>query len=294
MAAVPSSRSLACVTLGMAGAMDLRLAARLAGSTGRVLTPAILDRRFLADYGLHLRQMIRLTEAQVLANGVTVPTIDLYRRLGVRVLLRGHGGELMHMHRAYAYSLDAAALALRDSRGLEGWVLRRLAAAVFEEPRLSFLTRSYRDLAAPAAAAAVKTLLEDTDGVAPLLHRLWLIFVGQYLPYTVGPSIVKFGTVVETRMPYVDADLIAALLAAAPTLKVGDRLQQHLLKSRAPRLLAIPDSNTGAPIVRPGRAWRCLGPPSAHWPSSGCRVFSLTSVWAYGCGARSASWWKTF
>jgi hypothetical protein len=59
---------------------------------------------------------------------------------------------------------------------------------------------------------------------------------------------VKFGTVAETRLPYVDADLIAALLAAAPRLKIQDHVQSHLLRKRAPELLDIPDANTGASI----------------------------------------------
>jgi len=51
--------------------------------------------RFLADYGRHLAQMIYLTDAQIPAAAITMPSLELYRRLGVGALLRGHGGELI-------------------------------------------------------------------------------------------------------------------------------------------------------------------------------------------------------
>jgi len=255
MAGVPPSQPLSCVTLGTAGGMDLRLAGRLAGLAGRPFHQCVLGAEFLRDYEQHLGRMIQLTEAQTLASGITVPTIDLYRQLGIRVLLRGHGGELMHMHRAYSCSLDTAAFALGDAGELETWAFRHLAAPLFAEPGLVFLTPRYRDLVEPMGRAALHDVLGELDGVEPLVHRLWLLFVRQLLPHGVAPSIVKYVTVTEIRMPYVDADLIAALLSAPPTLKLGDRVQAHLLRQHAPGLLSVPDTNTGAPLgAAPRRA----------------------------------------
>lgn len=255
MAGVAPSQPLSCVTLGMAGGMDLRLAGQLAGLFGRPFHRCVLGAEFLRDYEQHLCRMIRLTEAQVLASGITMPTIDLYRQLGIRVLLRGHGGELMHMHRAYSCSLDNAAFALRDAGELETWAFHHLAAPLFAGAGLTFLTPRYRDLVEPAARAALRGVLGQGDGVEPMVHRLWLLFISQVLPHGVAPSIVKFGTVAETRMPYVDADLIAALLSSPPELKLGDRVQTHLLRRHAPSLLSVPDTNTGAPMgAAPRRA----------------------------------------
>lgn len=254
MAAVSHSQPLSCVTLGVPGSTDLRLAHQLAERNGRSFHACVLDENFVRHYEHHLRRMVRLTEARVLALGITVPTIDLYRRLGVRVLLRGHAGELMHMRRAYSCSLDEAAFALPDAAGLENWAIRHLAAPLFAEPRLAYLTPRYRVLAEPVARAALGGVLAESDGVEPLIHRLWLLFVRHMMPDAVAPSIVKFGTVAETRIPYIDADLIAALLSAPPSLKLRDKVQMYILRRHAPALLTVPDSNTGAPLgARPRR-----------------------------------------
>jgi hypothetical protein len=51
-----------------------------------------------------------------------MPTLSLYRDLSIEVLLRGHAGELMHMRKAYNYSLDDEALTIRDRSQLESWL----------------------------------------------------------------------------------------------------------------------------------------------------------------------------
>jgi asparagine synthase (glutamine-hydrolysing) len=248
LAAVPSSEPLSCVSLGVPGAMDLRLAQRLAHLTHRSFYPSVLDGEFLRDFEQYLRRMISLTEGQIVASGITVPVIDLCRSVGIKVLLRGHGGELMHMNKAYNYSLDSAAIALGNASALESWAFRHLAAPLFGAPALTFLTPHYRALVEPAARAALHAVLRESDGVEPLIHRLWLLFVTQYISHGVAASIVKFQTVAETRAPYIDADFIAALLSAPPSLKMGESIAVHLLRSHAPDFLEVPNTNTGAPV----------------------------------------------
>ena len=61
-----------------------------------------------------------------------MPTLPLYRELGIEVLLRGHAGELLHMDKAYNYSLDRAALELRGEEDLRAWLLDHLRAYMVE------------------------------------------------------------------------------------------------------------------------------------------------------------------
>jgi asparagine synthetase B (glutamine-hydrolysing) len=247
MGGVSPAVPLTCVTLGIDGGMDLRLCERLARLAGRPFHRCILDAEFLRNWGRHLRRIVELTSGNGTESAITVPTIDLYRELGVRVLLRGHGGELMHMDRAYHCSLDAEALALGEEDALEAWAVRHLAPGLFGEPQLEFLTTRYQPLVEPAARSAVRDLISQSESVTPFAHRLWLLFIAYYLP-SVASSLAQFEIVARTRVPYVDADLIAALFSASPLLKLGDRIQGDLLQRHAPRLREIIDSNTGAPI----------------------------------------------
>jgi asparagine synthase (glutamine-hydrolysing) len=248
LAAAPRGQALRCVTLGVPGGMDIRHSRRLSGLLGQPFHSCVLDDRFLADYGRHLAQMIYLTDAQIPAAAITMPSLELYRRLGVGALLRGHGGELMHMDKAYSWSLDAATLPMRDAATLADVLFRRMAGRLFTSPGLRILADRYRSLIMPAARTAFDQLFEESDGIEPPVHRLWLSFVTQFLPHAVAPSIVKYASVTLTRLPYVDAELIAALLSAPPELKVRDQIQTHIVQRLAPALLPVPNSNTGAPL----------------------------------------------
>ena len=61
-------------------------------------------------------------------------------------------------------------------------------------------------------------------------------------------SMVEFGSVVETRLPYLDNELIDLLLAIPPELKLGDTIQTHILRRHQPAFLQVVNSNTGAPL----------------------------------------------
>src|SRR5207302_8866403 len=123
---------LTTISIGMDGSMDHRSAAEMALLAGRPHHQCLLDERFLANYADHLRQMVRLTDGHYLSQCIVMPTLPVYRELGIEVLLRGHAGELMHMTKAYNFSLDREALAVRDEAALEGWLLRHLQTYMLE------------------------------------------------------------------------------------------------------------------------------------------------------------------
>jgi asparagine synthase (glutamine-hydrolysing) len=58
-------------------------------------------------------------------------------------------------------------------------------------------------------------------------------------------SLVKFGSLVETRVPYLDNELIDALFAAPPELKLDEDIQIHILRRRMPEFLNVINVNTG-------------------------------------------------
>ena len=62
-------------------------------------------------------------------------------------------------------------------------------------------------------------------------------------------SMTEFGSVVETRVPYLDSELLDALMAAPPELKLAETVQAHILRKRRPSYLGVPNANTGAPLT---------------------------------------------
>jgi asparagine synthase (glutamine-hydrolysing) len=192
--------------------------------------------------------MVRLTDGQYLSQCIVMPTLPIYRKLGVKVLLRGHAGELMHMHKAYNYSLDADALGLRSEADLEAWLARRLQAYILRGvDRPLFRGERQEEIASLARASLRQSLVDSSDEPNPV-QRLWRCFVSQRLARETVLSLMKFRSVVEVRLPYLDAELIDLLLAAPVELKLSETIQTHMLQRLNPAFLRVPNSNTGAPV----------------------------------------------
>src|SRR6476646_11882341 len=97
---------------------------------------------FLQQFEPLLDEVVRLTDGQYLDQGIVLTTLPAYRDLGITTLLRGHAGELLHMRKAYAFSLDAPALAAPDDRALEAWLWRHLSGYMVGEVNGPLFTSS--------------------------------------------------------------------------------------------------------------------------------------------------------
>jgi asparagine synthase (glutamine-hydrolysing) len=242
---VPPDRPLQTLCLGMDGSIDVWAAAELARLTNRPHHTHTLDTEFLSSFEGHLRHMVRLTDGQYLCQCIVMPTLPLYRRLGIQVLLRGHAGELMHMTKAYNFSVDDEALNVTHST-VEGWLWRRLQAHMLDGVDGQLFTPAVGADLAGLARESLREALAASDGVDPAAHRIWHTFVATRIRRETGLSMTEFGSVVETRIPYLDPDLVDALMAAPPTLKLAERIQTHVLRKRRPEFLGVVNANTGA------------------------------------------------
>jgi asparagine synthase (glutamine-hydrolysing) len=243
---IDPGRPVSTVTLGMEGSIDVRSAAEMARLTDRPHRTCVLDTAFLADYEHHMRHMVRLTDGHYLSQCIVMPTLPLYRELDIEVLLRGHAGELMHMDKAYNFSLDAAAWALRDQAGLEAWLFGHLRAYMLDGVGEALFAPPYRGQVDALARECMRECLAASRGMEHPVNRIAHLFLAQRLRRETSLSMMEFGSVVQTRLPYLDADLVGALFAAPPELRVGDRIQGHILRRHRPELLNVVNANTGA------------------------------------------------
>ena len=130
----------------------------------------------------HLRQMVRLTDGQYLDQGIVLTTLPAYRDLGITTLLRGHAGELLHMRKAYAFSLDAEALSAADEPALEAWLWPHLSGymvGAVEGPL--FAAGAGGPDVLEQARAALRARLAATTEVIPPVQRVWQLFVDERL-----------------------------------------------------------------------------------------------------------------
>ena len=249
LAAVPGQTPLTTVSLGIPGSIDHRAAELLSDIAGRPHHAQMLDRSFLGSFEEHLRQMVRLTDGQYLDQGIVLTTLPAYRDLGITTLLRGHAGELLHMRKAYAFSLDAEALAVRDEPAMDSWLWRHLSSymvGAVEGPL--FAQGAGGSDVLEQARTALRARLAATRPVTPQVQRVWQLFVGERLRRETALSLQMFRSFVEVRVPYLDPSLVSLLLALPPELKLDDTLQSHILRRHNPEFLGVINANTGAPM----------------------------------------------
>jgi asparagine synthase (glutamine-hydrolysing) len=248
LAAAPAERPLTTVSMGVEGSMDHRGAEEMARLVCRPHHRCLLGGDFLARFPDYLRQMVHLTDGHYLSQCVVMPTLPVYRDLGIQVLLRGHAGELMHMGKAYNFTLDSQALAIRDEPGLEDWLYAHLQTYMLEGTEGLLFAPAHRREVADLARESLCTCLRESQGIDPPLQRVWHMFISQRLRRETALSMVKFGSLVETRLPYLDNELVDVLLSAPPKLKLGEQIQTHILRRRMPAFLQVTNTNTGARV----------------------------------------------
>ena len=231
--------------LGISGSIDQKAARRMAELTGSRHCDFLLDKSFLGRFEEHLRRLVWLTDGHFRSDAVTVPTLDRYRELGIDVLLRGHAGELLHMEKAYDYSVDPQLLAVKDEAGLEGWLTRRVGGwmlAGVQGPLFRGMSREELD---GRSLVLLRDAMSGSRGCEPLIHRVWHMFLLQKLRRHTAMALLEYGSLLRVRLPYLDNDLVEAAFSTPPGLKLGERIQAQVLARHRPSFLRIVNANTG-------------------------------------------------
>ena len=236
------------ISLGIPGCRDHRSAEQLAAMTNRRHHNYVLRHDFLANYETHLRRMVHLTDGQYLSQCIVMPTLPFYRELGIDVLLRGHAGELMHMTKAYNFSLDQAAMQLADAAAVEQWAFDHLRAYMLEAVDGPLFAGSLGKQTASLARESLGQCLRESAGWAPPVQQIWHLFLTQRMRRETVLSLVKFGSMLETRLPYVDNDLVDLLMTAPPEMKLDEHIQAEILRRRRPEFLQVVNVNTGTRV----------------------------------------------
>jgi asparagine synthase (glutamine-hydrolysing) len=252
LAAIPKGTThLKSMSIGIAGSIDHRAASRLASLAGVEHHCQYLKSDFLAQFPFHLRKLVYLTDGHYLDQAITVPTLPMYRELGIDTLLRGHAGELLHMDKAYAFSIREHELRFADGAALEQWLWPHLTAYMIGGVGHEVFRPQLRSDVATLARQSLADALAQSEGWVPQEQRLWHLFVQERLRRETAMSMQMFSSVADVRLPYMDTAFIEATMQVAPSLKLGDRIQSYILARRFPAFLDVINANTG---TTPGRA----------------------------------------
>jgi asparagine synthase (glutamine-hydrolysing) len=251
---LPADARVTCVSLGTQGSIDHRAAAQLASLAGQPHHQVTLDGDFLGRFEHLLREVVDLTDGHYLDQGIVLTTLPTYRELGIQTLLRGHAGELMHMNKAYAFSIDHEGLNLDSQGTLVDWLWRHLTNYMIGGIDEGVFSGRFAGRMREMARAALERQAAVWEHVTPVPQRLWRLFVAERLRRETAPSLHLFRNYVETRVPFLDPELVSILCEAPVHLKVGDGLQAHILERHRPAFCGVVNANTGAPMTAP--AWQ--------------------------------------
>lgn len=240
--------SMTCYSLGMEGSLDVNSARRLSALAGYPYHVCTLDENFLGNFAHHLERMVDLTDGHYLSQCIVLPTFPLIQKWGIQVLLRGHAGELMHLNKAYNFSLDKSVWGIRDEQGLEAWLRKRLSAYMLEAVDGPLLVEADTEARNALVRDSIQEALADTSDWDAPINRISHLFITQRLRRETALSLMKFQSVTETRLPFMDSRLIELLLSCPPELRMGETLQAAILRKRNPAFLAPANSNTGAKV----------------------------------------------
>lgn len=237
------------ICLGMPGSLDLRCAQQMADRVGCRHHSHLLDDTFLSSFQSHLDRMVDLTGGQYVSQCIIIPTLTVYRQQGIRVLLRGHAGELMHMSKAYAYSLDDAAMAITTREQARAWLFQHLQAYMLDGVQGDLFRGEYSSAMATAPREAFDQAFDQIPELDDPRQAIWHSFVNERLRRETTLSLGKFASVCDVRVPLLDAELVPLLLAAPVELKRDETIQREILRRHRPEFLKIINANTGAPMT---------------------------------------------
>jgi len=154
----------------------------------------------------------------------------------------------MHMTKAYNFSLDRAALKIATEDDLYSWLWQHLQSYLLQGTGGRLFASQYRATIEDLARESIRECLQQTEGTEPGVHRIWQVFFEQRSRRETALSLAEFESVVETRLPYLDNELIEELFAAPPELKLGDAIQSHILRKHRPEFMNVTNVNTGTRV----------------------------------------------
>ncbi|MDO4576225.1 MAG: asparagine synthase-related protein [Planctomycetia bacterium] len=245
------------VSLGVPGSADLCLASEMAKLAGTRHFNYELNTDFLDRYGACQEEMVRLTDAHYLSSSIVIPTLSFYREQGIQTLLRGHAGELFHMSKAYAFSLEASDLhsfsgpqSQAHRQRLEEWAYSHLQAFLMQNVKGKLFAGFVGMHLEEYSREAMRQILQDAglEQHADVAQTVWHLYLRQRVAREISMSMRKFDAYVNVRLPILDRRLLELLFRLPVSMKMGETIQKRILEKYRPDFLRVKNVNTGTYI----------------------------------------------
>lgn len=239
-----------CVTNGIEGSIELRLASRMCQSLGADYLTCLLEEQVVDRVLDSASEVASITDGEGTIQGTNMLHLtQKYRdQLGLDRVIRGIGGELLKLSLAYGYACpeeivksgdDASAalqifsqLAYSPSKAEASVIRSDLSELIQGGPKASFM-RSWNSLGTSADSLA---------------NKISTLFLRAYIARATADSMRILRQSVDLAQPFLDERFLRTLFAAPPELRLNPSLQIELIRRNAPELLRIPKSSIRVPL----------------------------------------------
>jgi asparagine synthase (glutamine-hydrolysing) len=268
-------------TVGVRRCADDDIARRLAalGRTRHMF--AELGDKDLRDFVPNLERVVALSDGFYLSHGLTeMAALEAVRSAGTRMLLRGHCGELAKASLAWPLHTDERVFGMRSAGEAEAYLAGRVNYVTHGDIAGAVFTDSWARDMDGAAAASLHASLDGLD-LQPADVCSYLYLHEHHRRFTV-PSLELFRHETEVRLPFADEGFLRVLLQAPPEWRDGTDIHRHITGINNRRMLAVRNSNTGAPGNAAPWIERLLDPVNSvlkRLNAPGFRHYHSYAVW---------------
>lgn len=242
------SNGIVSYTLGLPDCADERLAKKMATALGTKHSFIPITDKDLKDFESLASMMITLSDGLYHPHESTEQVaMDYLARQPFEVMLRGHGGEIAKASLAYPFQASETLASISPEETLERlWKKASLAKSdiKFENIFVDQIMDVYNERGFPFQEE-LKAI--DEAGMSNFDICIYF-YITQWIRRQVVASLSIFRNQVDIRLPYLDRRFLALLLSLPTEKRWSGEFHKEFIRKFCPKLLAIPDSNTGAPL----------------------------------------------
>lgn len=238
-------------TLGVPGCADQKLAERMSEIMKIDNTFLPMDRSYLEQFTENIKKMVYLTDGMFITHGVTeLIALNFLKDNAFATLLRGHGGEVAKASLAWPLCVSQKILDIKKENDFVDHLLSsdmfNITSGVNEKQL--FQDDAMLNIKEVARASLENALKDVKDQLTPGDQCVYLYIQEQHRRFTLY-SLMIFGTQVETRVPFMDYRFLTSLFKAPLKMRLDSNIHKYIIKQNNPKLMTVPDSNTGARLT---------------------------------------------
>jgi asparagine synthase (glutamine-hydrolysing) len=247
-----------CVTNGIEGSIELRLADRMCRTLNADYLTCLLEKQVVDQILLSASEVARITDGEGTIQGTNMLHLTKKYRshLGFDRVIRGIGGELLKLSLAYGYACPEEIVKAGDDSAAASHIFTQLAYS----PSKIEASTLRGDLSAFMDSGPKASFMNSWNALAVeqnnLGNKISTLFLRAYIARATVDSMRILRQSVDLEQPFLDERFLKTLFSTPTELRLNPSLQVELIRRNAPELLRIPKSSIRVPLDA-GR-WRTL------------------------------------